>query len=245
MKLKVLGSSSKGNSYLLIDETGQALAIEAGVRFSEVQKALNFNLSNFVGCLVTHEHGDHAAFVDQFTKAAVDVYCSAGTGSKFKHSHRLHAIEAGSLLQIGNYKILPFDVVHDAAQPFGYLIQHEESGNILFLTDTFYSEFTFPGLNNIILEVNYDLEILEQNIQSGRLHPSIRNRIVTSHMSLQTAKALLAANNLSRVNNIILIHLSDGNSHEADFKRAIELATGKTVIVADAGTEILLNRTPF
>ncbi|WP_444705619.1 hypothetical protein, partial [Mariniphaga sediminis] len=87
MKLKILGSSSKGNCYLLIDATGQTLAIEAGVRFSDVQKAINFQTSNLVGCLVTHEHGDHAGYVYQFYKAAVDIYCSKGTAKCFGSKH--------------------------------------------------------------------------------------------------------------------------------------------------------------
>jgi len=245
MQLKVLGSSSKGNSYLLISSTGQTLAIEAGVRFIDVKKALNFDVTKLIGCLITHEHGDHAKYFGQFTAAAIDVYCSEGTLNKLGKHHRLHPMKAGVLRTIGEFRIIPFNVVHDAAEPFGYLINHPESGNILFLTDTFYSEFTFRNLNNIIVEVNYDINILEENIRSGRLNPSIRNRIVTSHMSLQTAKELLAANDLSKVNNIILIHLSDGNSHAENFKKEIELATGKTVTVADAGTTILINKTPF
>lgn len=247
MKLKVLGSSSKGNCYLLISSTGETLAVEAGVRFTDVMLAIGFEISKLAGCLITHEHGDHAQYAYQFMHSAVNVYCSSGTAKSLKRSvtHRLHQLQPGKLVNVGQFKILPFDVVHDAAEPFGYLIQHTESGNILFLTDSFYSEFTFKNLNNIILEVNYDLEILDKNIESGKLNPSIRKRIVTSHMSLQTAKELLSANDLSAVNNIVLIHLSDGNSHETNFKKEIELVTTKTVTVADSGTEILLDKTPF
>lgn len=250
MKLKVLGSSSKGNSYIL-ESDSQVLVIEAGIRLSEVKKAIGFDVTKIVGCLVTHEHGDHAAYINEFAKSAIDVYCSRGTAANFRccsievSHHRIHRVKANQTIQIGEFKVLPFDVVHDAAEPFGFLINHPESGNILFLTDTFYSEFTFRDLNNIILEVNYDLAILEANIKAGKLNPSIRNRIVTSHMSLQTAKELLAANDLSKVNNIVLIHLSDGNSDTTSFKREIEGATGKTITVADSGTEILLNKTPF
>jgi phosphoribosyl 1,2-cyclic phosphodiesterase len=244
MKLKVLGSSSKGNSYVL-ETASQVLVIEAGIRLAEVKKMIGFDVTKIVGALVSHEHGDHAAFINEFTKAAIDVYCSAGTAAKFNKTHRLHVVPSGQMVQIGEFKVLPFDVVHDAAEPFGFLINHPESGNILFLTDTFYSEFTFRDLNNIILEVNYDLAILEANIKSGRLNPAIRNRIVTSHMSLQTAKELLTANDLRKVNNIVLIHLSDGNSDTTNFKREIEAATGKTITIADCGTEILLNKTPF
>ena len=178
-------------------------------------------------------------------KYGIDTFCSEGTAIKLDKGHRLKIVNAGVIFHAGNFNILPFDVIHDAAEPFGYLINHPESGNILFLTDTFYSEFTFKNLNNIILEVNYDLNILEENISNGRLNPAIQRRIVTSHMSLQTALELLAANDLTAVNNIVLIHLSDGNSHAENFKRQIEIATAKTVTVADTGTEILINKTPF
>mgnify|MGYP001408558766 CR=1 FL=1 len=41
------------------------------------------------------------------------------------------------------------------------------------------------------------------------------------------------------------IHLSDGNSHEIEFKEKTEKATGKTVHVADAGMIIDFGKTPF
>ncbi len=248
MKLRVLGSSSKGNLYLLTANSGQTLALEAGVRFAEVQKAMNFETSKIIGCIITHEHGDHSQFVSLFLTNAIDVYCSTGTAKAFKafrNHHRVNEIKANTLVTIGEFKVIPFDVKHDASEPFGYLIQHPESGTILFLTDTHYCEYTFPGLNNILLETNYDEKILDENIKSGRLTPSIRNRITTSHMSLQTAKELLQANDLTKVNNIVLIHLSDGNSHAYKFQQEIKALTGKKVTVADNGVELNLNKTPF
>ena len=47
MKLKVLGSSSAGNCYILESDT-EALIIEAGLPFMEVKKALNFNVRKIV-----------------------------------------------------------------------------------------------------------------------------------------------------------------------------------------------------
>lgn len=55
MKLKVLGSSSKGNCYLL-ESDKEVLIIELGISFKEIKKALNFDISKVVGALVTHEH---------------------------------------------------------------------------------------------------------------------------------------------------------------------------------------------
>lgn len=55
MKLKVLGSSSKGNSYLL-ETDSEALVLEAGINFSEVKKAVGFEIGKIRGVCITHEH---------------------------------------------------------------------------------------------------------------------------------------------------------------------------------------------
>ena len=50
-------------------------------------------------------------------------------------------------------------------------------------------------------------------------------------MSLQNCIKLLKANDLSKLKEIYLMHLSDKNSNEQMFKRAIQEVTGTTVIV--------------
>ena len=55
MNLICLGSSSKGNTYIL-DAGDEALILEAGVPFMEVKKKLNFNISKIVGVTVSHAH---------------------------------------------------------------------------------------------------------------------------------------------------------------------------------------------
>jgi arylsulfatase A-like enzyme len=63
----------------------------------------------------------------------------------------------------------------------------------------------------------------------------------------QVAKAeeFLQANDISKVNNIVLIHLSDGNSHAERFKREVKEQTVRTVNIAEAGLDIPFNKTPF
>ena len=60
MELKILGSSSKGNCYLL-DNGNDCLMIECGIPFKDVQKAVNFGISRIAGVIISHEHGDHDA----------------------------------------------------------------------------------------------------------------------------------------------------------------------------------------
>lgn len=244
MKLTILSSSSKGNGYILHNDN-EALIIEAGVRFKVVQKALDFNTSKIVGCIVTHEHGDHSGHVSEYLKNTVKVFTSRGTIEKLKglsNERKPVAIASKQVFQVGNFRIMPFDVIHDAKEPFGYIIDHLETGKILFLTDTHYSKYVFKHINHYIIEANYVEEIVDNLINCGKLQGFRYDRIYNSHMSLETCKKLLQANDLSQTNNIILIHLSDSHSDEKRMKREIIELTGKMVHVAKAGLEVELKK---
>jgi len=233
MRLHILNSNSDGNCYLFTDNNGETLIVECGVRFEKIKQALNFDLSKVVGCLVTHEHGDHCKGVKDLVKSGIDVYASAGTIQGFKfQSHRFNSIVKNNKFSIGPFDIIAFDVHHDTLEPCGFLIRHEEMGTTLFLTDTIYCDYKFPGLTNVLIEANYSQNIIDEKL---RENPFLRNRVIQSHMSVETAIKTLKANDLSKVNNIVLIHLSDRNSDAKVFKQRIEEATLKTVTIATSG----------
>jgi len=237
MRLKIINSNSKGNAYILENDQ-EALLIECGVRFEFIKKALDFNLNKLVGCIVTHSHGDHCVGVKDLTHAGVNVYATAGTCEEIlerykPNPHRIHPRHTEVPYNIGPFRIIAFKTIHDTKEPCGYLIHHEECGVVLFLTDTVYSPYVFKGLNNVIVEANYCDEILEEKRQNGYTIEMLRDRVIESHMSLRNCKDLLAANDLSQVNNIVLIHLSDSHSHAERFKREIQQLTGKIVHIAD------------
>ncbi len=244
MQLKVIGSSSAGNSYIL-ETHEEALIIECGVRFHEIKQALNFNLRKVVGCLITHEHNDHSKWAREIMLAGIDLYCSGGTlkALKLEDSHRTHTLVEHYPQRIGSFNILPFKVLHDTAEPFGFLIYHQECGTTLFLTDSIYSPYTFRNLNNIIVEANYCPRILDERMKEDKKF--LRDRIINSHFSIDNCKDMLKANDLSQVNNIVLIHLSDGNSDGPRFKREVAELTGKTVHIAGKGLAIPFDKTPF
>jgi phosphoribosyl 1,2-cyclic phosphodiesterase len=248
MQLTVINSNSSGNAYILHNDE-EALLIECGVRFEKIKQALNFNLRKVVGCLVTHEHLDHCKAIADVLKAGIDVYASPGThaacNTEKHHRAKFMFHNHGTTVLIGSFRIKAFAIEHDAAEPLGFLINHKETGNFLFLTDSFYCKNTFKGLNNIIVEANYCQKILDGRMASGENPLFLRDRVLQSHMSLSTTKELLQANDLSQVNNIVLIHLSDSNSDAARFKHEVQEATGKVVHVAEAGLTIPFNKTPF
>ena len=246
MQLQVINSNSKGNAYILSNDR-EALLIECGVRFELIKQALQFNVAKVAGCIVSHEHGDHSKGVYDTLKAGIKVYASAGTHKALatENHHRAIVLKHAVPHSIGRFKVMPFDVKHDVAEPIGFLIEHEECGLVLFLTDSYYSEYTFPGLNNIIVEANYDQRILDQRLANGEDPKFLRDRVIVSHMSLATCKGLLNANDLSQVNNIVLIHLSDRNADADRFKTEISLETGKPVHIATPGLTIDFNKKPF
>ena len=244
MILDVIASGSKGNAYILQNEQ-EALLIEAGVRFDAILKALDFNPAKVAGCLISHEHGDHAKFADQVLKAAIPVYCSKGTAESIKADKRPEICEAGKVYRLGNFRFIPFATMHDAAEPYGFFIQHPETGNVLFATDTKFLKYTFQGLDNIMVECNYSREILDRNVAAGRLPVSVRNRIIDSHFEITNLIGTLKANDLTQVKNIVLLHLSDNNSNAESFKAEVFRETGKKTFVAAPGLRINFNKQPF
>jgi len=246
MDLKILGSSSKGNCYLL-DNGSEALVIECGIALKKVKKAVDFDITRITGALISHEHGDHAKYVQSFARAWIPIYTSPGTAKEIrkKYNTKSNVLTPGEQTDIGNFKVIAFKTEHDAAEPVGFLVNHEEIGTMLFATDTYYLKYRFSGLNNILLECNYDLPILDQNIQEGKLPSFLRDRVIKSHMSYTTCKETLQANDLTRVNNIVLIHLSGNNSDPDKFKKGIEKATSKKVTIAKENIRINFNKTPF
>ncbi len=93
-----------------------------------------------------------------------------------------------------------------------------------------------------MIECNYDRSILDRNVAEGRINKSRRDRTLLSHMELGTCVTTLEANDLSGVDNIILLHLSDDNSDEVLFKEKVSEATQRPTFVATPGLDINLTR---
>ena len=173
-------------------------------------------------------YADHSKACKGLIKNAVDIYCSEYTAGALELSgHRLHIIEPLKQFTVGGWKIKPFLLVHDVPN-LGFLLVRG-AVKVLFACDTNYIPYRFTGLTHIILGVNYDLEILKDNVMAGRLDSDLAARIIKNHMSLQTAIGFFQANDMAAVEEIHLIHLSAGNSDAAMFKSEIERVTARPV----------------
>ena len=242
MVLKVLGSSSKGNCYILEASDG-VLIIEAGIPAIDVKKALHFKINNVLGCIISHQHRDHSKFLKDIISSGIkvlaleDVFVSHNLSN---HSF-CKTIEPMHGYKIGSFKIFAIPVSHDVPC-LGFIVEHQEMGKMLFITDTMMLEYVMPKLDHIMIEVNYCDKILQENIDAGIVPVSMRDRLLHSHMELQTAKDIIKANDLSNVKELILLHLSDNNSNSELFKAEMEKVSGKPVYIAKNGLELNLWR---
>lgn len=243
MQLKVLGSGSSGNGYVLEAEQ-EALVIEAGCKLLEAKRAVGFNLSKVVGCIVTHQHNDHAGYVKEYADAGVVVLALPSVIEAKQLERNAKAITLGRGYLIGGFKVLPFEVKHDVPC-VGYLIEHRECGRVLFVTDTYAYQYDYKGINHWMIEANYADDILEENIIEGRVPQVMRNRLLLSHMEIGNTVGVLERSDLSRTRNVVLIHLSNGNSNAKRFVEQVQAATGKPTCWAKAGDVIPFNATPL
>ena len=240
MTLKVLGSSSAGNCYIL-DSGSEALVLEVGVKFDKVLKAVGYKLEKIAGCVVTHRHGDHAGHIAEVvrfgihTLALPDVWEAKGIDVP----ESVH-LTLGRAYAFGGFRVFPFPAYHDVPC-VGYMVQHPNMGRLMFLTDSYMCDARFTGLNHMLIECNYSYERLQKSIDDGATHPAQAFRLRESHLELNTCKDILRTTDLTSVSEIVLIHLSSANSDRPEFVREVSQLTGLPTYAARTGMEITLD----
>lgn len=227
MDIKIIASGSSGNCYRVSDGATSVL-LDCGITFKQIQKALNFELSSIDGVLVTHCHQDHIKGAKDLARIGIDVYTSKGTlDARGLTGGRFKAVKSMDIFNVGTFTVMAFDVQHDAPEPLGFLLKSNATGEkLLYFTDTYYLKYTFKGLNYIMGECNYSIKTLNKE-----LNPTLRDRILESHMSLEHFVEFLKANDLSQLKEIYLLHLSNDNSDEKLFKETVQKITGTEVYV--------------
>src|SRR5690625_7442239 len=115
IEIKTLASGSSGNAYWISDGHTELL-LECGIRFKDIQKALDFKTSNLSGCLVSHEHKDHTKGLKDVVKAGINVYAGQGTidAEGIEH-HRIKTVKDRKRFKIGTWTILHIDLHQDSA----------------------------------------------------------------------------------------------------------------------------------
>jgi phosphoribosyl 1,2-cyclic phosphodiesterase len=252
MKLKFLsiGSGSSGNCYFLgTDEYG--MLIDAGVGIRLVKKALKDNDIDFhkiLAVFVTHDHADHIRTVSCLgEKHGIPVYATKAVHegiqkSKYAGEYRLtpcHYMEKNIPVEWKDFTLTAFEVPHDGTDNVGYYITCREH-RFTFATDVGHITETVAKYlrqsNHLIVEANYDEEMLEQ----GRYPAFLKQRITgpEGHLSNRETAEFLAQNFDVHLKNIWLCHLSKDNNQPELACKAVETALSQRGI--RVGTDVHL-----
>ena len=223
--LKILASGSSGNCYVLTADNGRKLILDAGIRFKEIARQLDYDLLLVDGVLITHAHRDHSLSAADFEKSGIRVWKPYRDENKVQKA------------VFGEWKVMSFDLPHDGEPCVGYLI--ERNGfRLLYLTDLEYCSYVFKSLSvdAIICEVNYQNEYLERQAENY-IHK------VRGHMSLDACRDFIQANRTDKLKTVILCHMSfvTANPDECIEEIRKVVSDDCLVQVATAGKEITLN----
>ena len=225
MILQVLCTGSDGNAYVL-EHDNSYLMLDCGGHSDDIYRAVGYNTAALSGCLVSHEHKDHSKNMEFLRKQFVDVEQAKGC-------------EMGVM---GDWKYFSFDLEHDVPN-VGYIIQNKkDTDNIVcYITDTGYIRYNPIGVRTYIIECNFVEELFDgtQDEKERRL------RVYKTHLSLKRLLSFLDKADLSNLNTVVLVHLSDKYSDEQMMIDEVKKKTGVNVYAAHAGDVIDLNIVPF
>ena len=246
MELKVINSGSSGNGYVLISGAGEILLLECGVKGIEMKRAIDFQVGNVAGCLLSHIHQDHSGRIKDYLNSGIKVYASDEVSSDVLAVTGEKTVPLPRMLKkkLGGFTVIPFHVPHSETECDGWLINHEELETLLFITDAEYCPYNFSNMNitHAMIECNYSEDYLSRAEDYGKFE-----HVLHGHMELQTCKRLIQTINNPNLISIGLLHLSGGNSHPERFRQEIRnlVDCDVNVWVAEKGFQTELSLYPF
>ena len=135
-----------------------------------------------------------------------------------------------------------FYIPHDGTPNFGFLIEHEEMGRFLYMTDMEFSPYSFKNLRvqHLLIESNYIEDLVNRDAENYAHQ-------IRGHCSLNTCKGIVEANKTLDLRTVTLIHLSDKVCDPNRVLEEIKEVAGERVEVnvAVLGLDVVLKRFPF
>lgn len=235
--LNVISSGSHGNAYIL-DCDNEKLIIELGVNWNEVLNALNYDLSEVVGCLTTHRHSDHSKSISNAISFGLSVHSCLDVQSIYP---QVKVLKNGLKTRIGGFKVQPIVVYHDV-ECLSFLIEHQSFGKLVFITDTNKIPYRFKGVNYFLVEANSDFDEMVDNMCENDFSSSHHE----NHMELSDTIDFLKENYTNDVKGIVLLHLSSTNINPNKARKKVqEELRFEKVFIAKKGLTLQLESDNF
>lgn len=213
-------TGSKGNASVITDGN-TFIQVDAGIQPDKVNREINYQLSKVEGVIASHGHGDHAAYIDRYLKLGIKVYANEDVWSKTPLSRPTRnaiTIEAGKQFKIGTFIIVPFNVAHvnsdgSDCPNLGFLIYSTVTKEkMIWATDASYIESRFPPVEYICIECNY-VDVEDYKSELEYMNGFVEKRRVRSHLSLNRCVEFLKQQDLSRIKEIRLLHLTESQGY--------------------------------
>ncbi len=206
------------------------MLIDCGLNLRDTEKRLarlGLAPADLAGILITHEHGDHAGCAFDFAAAhRITIYLTYGSLVALEaEGKRITGVKTVLLsgtekLAVGELEVEPFTVPHDAREPVQFVLS-DGAARLGVLTDigvsTPHVEKTLSGLDALVLECNYDYDML----WAGPYPKWLKQRIAGpfGHLDNRESERLLGNLERSKLKHVIGAHLSQHNN-TADLARA-------------------------
>lgn len=192
MFVKTINSGSSGNGYALISGE-EILLLECGVPAKEILKAIDYQTAKVSGCLLSHVHGDHSAYIKQYMRYGIKVYTSDEVESDIETviGEKTVGLKRMKRQQIGVFSVIPFRVPHGETECDGWLIDSPD-GRTVFITDAEYCPYDFSkmNINYGLIECNYSEDYISREEDGAKF-----SHVLAGHMELQTCKRLIQSIN--------------------------------------------------
>lgn len=224
VRFQILGSSSKGNAALLRTENTCVL-IDVGFsarRLEAMLAQIGLSLDAIDAVFLTHEHIDHTAGLRGLSKRSeLPIFANRDTAEAAQKplSRPLNwqLFETGSTFTFRDLNISNFAIPHDAADPVGFTFTTGDGTlfaphrTIAWCTDLGYAprliQEKIRQADVLVLESNYDPELLETSPRAWSLKQRIKGR--HGHLANEAALELLSSTENPRWKHVFLAHLSE------------------------------------
>jgi phosphoribosyl 1,2-cyclic phosphodiesterase len=217
---QTLASGSKGNTILVCSQKTRIL-LDAGLSARELVSRLqqtSVQANRLDAVVITHEHADHVRGLGTLSRRFdLPVYLSQGTLENLPveigQLADIKLFQPGVPFAIGDLRIQPFAVSHDAEDPAGFVVEHD-GHRLGVCTDlgiaTQLVKTRLQGCQGLILEANHDLQLLANGPYPLPLKQRIRSR--HGHLSNADAFELLKSITHSALQSVLFAHLSEVNN---------------------------------
>jgi|SRR6266404_7288814 len=214
-----LNSGSNGNCYYVGNST-EAILIDAGICCREIEKRmkrLGLSIEKLKAIFVSHEHTDHIRGLAVLTKKYhLPVYITSDTikfGRLRLEKKLVRSFKANTPIVIGDLVVLPFPKLHDASDPYSFIVDCKKITVGIFTDIGAPCEQLikqFKKCHAAFLETNYDEQMLEEGNYPYYLKKRIRGGM--GHLSNKQALEVFINHRPAFMSHLVLSHLSENNN---------------------------------